>query len=101
MGTPSLFPSLMRTVVPLVAGTVITWLASIGVDLGSEGTTAVVTAVVTGVYYTLFRLIERAAPTGGAAEKAAGFLLGFVRPPVYPAPGRPGAIHTVVPERHQ
>jgi hypothetical protein len=82
--TPSLFPSLLRTVVPVVVGAVITWLASIGVNFSSEAVTIVVTALISGGYYTVFRVIERAAPTGGVAEKVAGFLLGFVRPPVYP-----------------
>lgn len=84
---PSVFPSVMRTVVPLVAGVAITALARVGVDFGSEATTSVATAVVAGVYYTLFRLLERIAPTGGTAEKLFGFLLGFTRPPVYPPSG--------------
>ena len=81
---PSVFPSVMRTVVPLVVGWVITALTSLGVDFGSERTTAVVTVVISGAYYTLFRLLEHASPTGGKAEKFFGLLLGFVRPPVYP-----------------
>ncbi len=84
---PSVFPSVMRTVVPLVVGWVITALTSVGVDFGSEKTTAAVTVVFSGAYYTLFRLLERVAPTGGKAEKVAGFLLGFVRPPIYPPSG--------------
>lgn len=85
--TPSLFPSIMRTVVPLAVGWVVTALATIGVDFGSEKTTAAVTVVFAGAYYTLFRVLERVAPTGGPAEKVAGFLLGFVRPPIYPPSG--------------
>lgn len=84
---PSVFPSVMRTVVPLVAGVIITLLAHIGVDFGSEVTTSVVTAVLAGAYYTAFRLLERLAPTGGKAEKLFGLLLGFARPPVYPPSG--------------
>lgn len=84
---PSVFPSVMRTLVPIVAGAVITVLAHIGVDFGSEATTTVATAVITGAYYTLFRLLERVAPTGGTAEKIFGLLLGFARPPVYPVSG--------------
>lgn len=84
---PSVFPSVMRTVVPLVAGVLITALAHIGVNFGSETTTSVVTAVIAGAYYTLFRLLERVAPTGGKAEKLFGLLLGFARPPVYPVSG--------------
>lgn len=87
--SPSLFPSIMRTVVPLVVGWVITALTSLGVDFGSEKTTAAVMAVIAGAYYTLFRVLERVAPTGGAAEKFFGFLLGFIRPPVYPPSDSP------------
>ena len=80
----SLFPSLMRTGVPLAVGWVITALTSIGVDYGSEKVTAVVTVLFTGAYYTLFRVLERIAPTGGVAEKLFGALLGYARPPQYP-----------------
>ena len=82
---PSVFPSVMRTVVPLIAGVALTGLARIGVDFSSEVVTSVVTAVLAGAYYTLFRMLERIAPTGGKAEKLFGLLLGFARPPVYPA----------------
>lgn len=85
---PSVFPSVMRTVVPLVVGWVVTALTSLGVDFGSERTTAVVTVVISAAYYTVFRLLENAAPTGGKAEKFFGLLLGFVRPPVYPPSGQ-------------
>ena len=84
---PSVFPSVMRTVVPLTVGAVLTILAHLGVDFGSEVVTTVVTAVIAGAYYTLFRILENAAPTGGKAEKFFGFLLGFVRPPIYPPSG--------------
>lgn len=84
---PSVFPSVMRTVVPLVVGWVVTALTSLGVDFGSEKTTAAVTVVIAGAYYTLFRLLENAAPTGGKVEKFFGLLLGFVRPPIYPPSG--------------
>lgn len=84
---PSVFPSVMRTVVPLVVGWVITALTSLGVDFGSERTTAVVTVIISAAYYTLFRLLENAAPTGGKLEKFFGLLLGFVRPPIYPPSG--------------
>lgn len=84
---PSVFPSVMRTVVPLVVGWVITALTSVGVDFGSEKTTAAITVIISGAYYTVFRLLERVAPSGGAAEKFFGLLLGFVRPPIYPPSG--------------
>lgn len=83
--SPSLFPSVLRTVVPLVAGWVITALVSIGVNFPSEQVTAVVTAVITAGYYLLFRLLEKSAPTGSGAAKLFGLLLGYARPPEYPA----------------
>jgi len=92
----SLFPSLMRTIVPLVAGWLITLLATVGVDFSSESVISVVTVVITAAYYTLFRLLERAAPTGGVAEKIFGALLGYARPPEYPKPTEP---LTVAPTR--
>lgn len=88
---PSVFPSVMRTVVPLVVGWVVTTLTSLGVDFGSEKTTAAVTVIISGAYYTLFRLLENAAPTGGKVEKLFGLLLGFVRPPIYPPSGQVAA----------
>lgn len=92
---PSVFPSVMRTVVPLAVGWVVTALAAVSVDFGSEATTSVVTVVVSGAYYTLFRLLENIAPTGGRAEKLFGFLLGFVRPPMYPPSGTPLSVASI------
>lgn len=94
---PSVFPSVMRTVVPLVVGVILTALARIGVDFSSEVVTSVVTAVAAGAYYTLFRLLERFAPTGGKMERLFGLLLGFARPPVYPPSGTPASVDTVRP----
>lgn len=92
---PSVFPSIMRTLVPLIAGWVITLLTSVGVDYSSESTISVITVVISGAYYTLFRLLENAAPSGGKAEKLFGLLLGFVRPPVYPPSGQAVAAQRV------
>lgn len=88
---PSVFPSVMRTVVPLVAGVAITALARLGLDFSSEATTSVVTAAVAAAYYMLFRLLERVTPEGGRLEKLFGLMLGFARPPIYPvaAPAQP------------
>lgn len=86
-----LFPSLLRTVVPLAAGYVITLLAELGVSFPSEQVTSVATVGISGAYYTAFRLVEHYAPTGGFAAKVAGILLGYARPPEYPAPAAPVA----------
>lgn len=85
----SLFPSVLRTVVPLVAG----WLISLGVQAGvvidSERAVSAVTVVIVLAYYLVFRLLEVLGTRlrGTALQKAAGFLLGWARPPAYPAPG--------------
>lgn len=86
-----LLPSLLRTVVPLAAGYVITVLAEIGVKFPSEQVTSVATVAISGAYYTAFRLVEHYAPKGGVAAKVAGVLLGYARPPEYPAPATPAA----------
>lgn len=80
-----LFPSILRTVVPLIAGYAITVLTEVGVKFPSEQVTSVVTVGISGAYYTAFRLVEHYAPTGGFAAKVAGTLLGYARPPQYPA----------------
>lgn len=84
-----LFPSMMRTIVPLAVGWVLTWLTAIGVDFSSEQVTSVVTVLFAGAYYTVFRVLERLAPKDGFTEKLAGFFLGYARPPEYPKPSEP------------
>jgi hypothetical protein len=82
----NLYVSLMRMIVPLVAGAVLTALVHLGVSYGSADVTAVVTAVLTGAYYTLFRLLEQLAGRIGNRTLAiiAGLLLGYIAPPDYP-----------------
>ena len=92
----SLFPSLLRTFVPLAVGYVLTLLTAINVDFSSESVTAVVTVLFTAAYYAVFRVLERVAPTGGVAEKLFGLLLGYARPPEYPKSSEP---RTVAPVR--
>jgi hypothetical protein len=84
--TFSLFPSLSRTVVPIVAGWVLTFLTGLGVDFSSTTVTSVVTAGFSAAYYLVFRLLERVSPEGGAPEKIFGVLLGYARRPEYPEP---------------
>jgi hypothetical protein len=83
-----LFPSAMRTLVPIVAGALLTLALRTGVDLDSGTATTVVTAALTAVYYLLFRGFEHLADRLGAGRlrTAAGVLLGWARPPQYPAP---------------
>ncbi|WP_405868151.1 hypothetical protein OG407_49785 [Streptomyces sp. NBC_01515] len=82
----NLFASFMRTVVPIVAGLVLTLLVRIGVTFDSASVASVVTAVLTGAYYTVFRLLEALAVKirNKPLATVAGILLGWATPPEYP-----------------
>jgi hypothetical protein len=90
----SLFPSLMRTATPIVAGALLTLATRAGVGLDSGTATTIVTAAITAAYYLAFRLLEEAAGRLGAGRlrTVAGVLLGWARPPSYPVPGAAGAV---------
>ena len=75
----NLFASLVRTVVPLVAGFLITQLVRLGVTLDQATVTTFVGAAITAVYYALFRFAETHLGSGF------GWFLGMARPPQYPA----------------
>ncbi|MFF3190569.1 hypothetical protein [Streptomyces misionensis] len=81
-----LFVSFMRTVVPLVAGWLLTLAVRAGVEINSATVTSIVTVSLAAAYYLLFRLLEwlgqRA--NGTALQNLAGLLLGWARPPQYP-----------------
>lgn len=90
----SLFPSFMRTVVPLVAGLLLSWLARAGLDVFSSAqVTMWVTAGLAAGYYGVFRLLEAWSARIGWTwlRRVAGFLLGWARPPQYPAQPSPGS----------
>jgi hypothetical protein len=84
----NLFVSSMRTVVPLVAGALLTLATSTGVSLDGTATNTAVTGVLTAAYYLAFRSVEELAGRLGAGwlRTAAGVVLGWARPPQYPAP---------------
>ncbi|NDZ63547.1 hypothetical protein [Streptomyces cyaneofuscatus] len=81
-----LFISTMRTVVPLVAGWLLTLAANAGLDLDSTAATNAVMLVLAVAYYLVFRLLELAGQRaeGTALQNIAGALLGWARPPAYP-----------------
>ncbi|WP_051742359.1 hypothetical protein [Streptomyces xylophagus] len=83
----NLFVSFMRTVVPIVAGLLLTLLIHIGVTFDSASVASVVTTVLTGAYYTVFRLLETLAAKihNRPLATVAGILLGWATPPDYPA----------------
>ncbi|PWI06543.1 hypothetical protein DIZ27_32915 [Streptomyces sp. NWU339] len=81
-----LLPSLLRTVVPLVAGWILVALTGLGFSLESDVAQTGVAFAVAGVYYLVFRLVERAAEKFGGPvwlKGAVGALLGYAQPPRY------------------
>lgn len=85
----SLFPSVMRTVVPLIAGWLLSLAVQAGVTIDSEAVATAVTTATVLAYYLVFRLLEVLGTKlrGTALQKVAGFLLGWARPPAYPNTG--------------
>lgn len=72
-------PSVIRTVVPLLYGALITWAATKNIDLGSyeELITTVITTVVSGLVYAALRFAEEKGLT------LASILLGSKKKPTY------------------
>lgn len=66
-----------RTLVPVVAGTVLAQFARWGLDIPADVMTGIVEAVVIGVYYVALALAERYVPW-------VGILLGGIGRPSYP-----------------
>lgn len=75
-------PSVVRTVVPMIWGLIITYFATRNVDLGQyeEIGTTVLTTVISAVVYTVLRFLET---RGNAFSKWAGRLLGWNVQPTY------------------
>jgi uncharacterized membrane protein (DUF441 family) len=74
--------SLVRTWVPIVVGSVVSWLAGLGLDVNTDAKgamTVLMTAILIGLYYTVVRLLEKQFPW-------IGILLGAPTQPVYSAP---------------
>lgn len=75
--------SYIRTGATIVAGVVISWLVSLGLDVGAEantGLTIFLTGVGIGIYYFVGRLIEKRWPWMGR------WLFGSSRQPEYTEP---------------
>lgn len=81
----NLFVSTMRTLVPVVAGLVLSLSGRLGIPVDSESAALVVTAGLTAVYYLAFRGLEELAErlAWRPLQLAAGVLLGWARPPAY------------------
>jgi hypothetical protein len=74
----TLSPSLVRVLIPFIAGLVGTWLLDKGVDLDGSTVGAIVSAVIGYLYYVVARFLEVY-----AGDKW-GYILGIRRKPVYP-----------------
>lgn len=91
--TTGLGPSLVRTLVPILVGPLVTRFFP-GLDINDQNTTLVVSAIVSYLYYVLVRVLETKAPS-------LGYLLGIAKAPAYspkdapqpepPTGGGPGA----------
>lgn len=81
----NLFASFMRTLVPVLAGLLLSLAARAGLDLNGEAVAAGVTASLAAAYYVVFRGLEALAGRLGWAplRLMAGALLGWARPPQY------------------
>lgn len=80
--------SLLRTVVPLLAGWILTVTGAVGVEVDSAAVAGGVTAALTVAYYVAFRVLELLAARIGwePLRLVAGLLLGWARPPQYAPP---------------
>jgi hypothetical protein len=70
----------IRTYVPVGVGAFITWLVSLGINVGSEAQVGLVTfgtALITALYFTAASAIQRKWPAAGL------FLLGSKKSPTY------------------
>ena len=76
----SFLPSVLRTVVPLIVGYFAAWPVAGWFGLQDDQVTALVTVLVTAVYYLLVRVAET------YLEPNLGWFLGWAGRPVYPLP---------------
>jgi hypothetical protein len=74
--------SSIRTVVPIIVGSVVAFLAQKGFDIDKDAAILVVSGLCIGVYYLLVRFTEHKWP-------AVGVLLGSKKQPVYLEPSPP------------
>jgi len=73
-------PSVLRTVVPLIVGALITIGIKAGFNIDEASVTPAITALVTAIYYVVVRYLET------HASSQFGWLLGLASQPVYVPP---------------
>lgn len=73
--------STVRTLVPVIVGLAVAWLAKAGVTIDNATLSHAIDAIAVGAYYAATRALEARWP-------AAGWLLGIAKAPTYtPKPG--------------
>lgn len=77
---PDYIASLIRTIVPMIVGWLVTTLQPLGMDIDTATTAAFLTMVLGAVYYAVVRALE-----AKLGEKW-GWLLGLARSPEYKPP---------------
>jgi hypothetical protein len=79
-----MYASVIRTVVPLIVGILVTNALKLGVQLPEGSVTEIVTVLVSGAYYWVFRYAEQFKPLLGRIFLALG---ATAKQPVYVQPG--------------
>jgi len=84
--------SIIRTVVPLVVGSIVGWFATRGVEIDASTIIPLVDAAIAGLYYAAIRAAEQRWPNAGLMLGARG-APSYVAPPVAPeAPSSPDGV---------
>lgn len=81
----SYLTSIIRTWVPIIVGSVISWLATRGLSLDkstADAATVAITGVAIALYYVVVRLFEK------YVSPKFGWLLGIAKAPQYVAPSK-------------
>lgn len=97
----NLFVSFMRTLVPLLAGWVLSVAQVLGVEADSTAVAGGVSVALAAVYYAAFRAVEAGAERLGwePLRVVAGVLLGWARPPEYSGRGGDGELAALADRR--
>lgn len=86
--------SLIRTFVPLVVGSLVAWLATLGIEVDRTALIGILDPLLATAYYALIRAAEKRWP-------GAGWLLGAPGAPSYAPPSAPADVAAPSPEGAQ